>query len=129
MLLHCQLGSIVPMINMHLSLRVSGSPFVPGRCLCPETQNAVRGQLKDLAVLPKSHNCDRNTVIVTLKKNSELVCLNPEAPLGKLLIRCWNRAKNLGRDVRLCLKRRRRRGQQHPRQRKRGHSRRLTSSN
>ncbi|XP_071377461.1 C-X-C motif chemokine 10-like [Centroberyx affinis] len=113
-----------------ITVRESDSTFVPGRCLCPETQNAVRGPLKDLTVFLKNPNCDKNTVIVTLKKNSEPVCLNPESPMGKQLIRCWNRATKLGRDVRLCLKRRRRGNQrQRSRQRNRGHNRRTASSN
>ncbi|XP_077585998.1 C-X-C motif chemokine 10-like [Stigmatopora nigra] len=87
------------------------STFVPGRCLCPETQAGVRGRLQELTVYPKNPNCDKVTVIVTLKRNSEPVCLTPDAAMGKQLIRCWNRAKTLGRNTKLCLRRRRRRGQ------------------
>ncbi|XP_071769697.2 C-X-C motif chemokine 10-like [Centroberyx gerrardi] len=113
-----------------LTARESDSTFVPGRCLCPETQNAVKGHLKNLTVIPKSPNCDENTVIVTLRKNSEDVCVNPESPMGIQLIRCWNRATKLGRDVTLCLKRKRRSNQrQRSRQRNRGQNRRAASSN
>ncbi|XP_054655169.1 C-X-C motif chemokine 11-like [Dunckerocampus dactyliophorus] len=94
------------------------STFVPGRCLCPETQAALRGKLKELNVYPKSPTCDKVTVIVTLKSNNEPVCLSPDAPMGKQLIRCWTRANSLGRNVKLCLRRRRRRRQrQHSRHR------------
>ncbi|XP_061693026.1 C-X-C motif chemokine 9-like [Syngnathoides biaculeatus] len=96
------------------------STFVPGRCLCPETQVGVRGKLQDLTVYPKSPNCDKVTVIVTLKSSNEPVCLTPDAPMGKQLIRCWIRAKTLGRNVKLCLRRRRRRRGQRQRSRHRG---------
>ncbi|XP_061645023.1 C-X-C motif chemokine 11-like [Phyllopteryx taeniolatus] len=85
------------------------STFVPGRCLCPETQAGVRGKLQELTVYPKNPNCDKVTVIVMLKSSNEPVCLSPDAPMGKQLIRCWNRAKTQGRNVKLCLRRRRRR--------------------
>ncbi|XP_070772279.1 C-X-C motif chemokine 11-like [Enoplosus armatus] len=113
-----------------ITVRESDGTFVPGRCLCPQTQPGVRGQLRELTVYHKSPSCDKITVIVTLRSNNEPVCLNPEAPMGKQLIRCWNRAHKVGRDVKLCLKRRRRgRGQkQRPRQRNRGHNRKSSSS-
>ncbi|XP_061815326.1 C-X-C motif chemokine 11-like [Nerophis lumbriciformis] len=85
------------------------STFVPGRCLCPETQTAVRGRLKELNVYPKSPNCHKVTVIVTLKNNNEPVCLSPDAPMGKQLIKCWKRSNSLGRNVKNCLRRKRRR--------------------
>ncbi|KAM3862935.1 C-X-C motif chemokine 10-like [Diretmus argenteus] len=121
----CQLA-FLSLCCVLITVRESASgTFVPGRCMCPETQNGVRGPLKDLKVVPRGPSCDRDTVIVTLKKNSELVCLNPEAPFGKQLMRCWRRATTKGRDVKLCLKRRR--GQK-SRQRNGGHSRRVKSS-
>ncbi|XP_040034616.2 C-X-C motif chemokine 5 [Gasterosteus aculeatus] len=91
------------------TVRESDGTFVPGRCLCPHSQPGLRGKLKALTVYPKSPSCDRLTVIVTLQSTNESVCLNPEAPMGKQLIHCWNRAQKLGRDVKLCLRRRRRR--------------------
>ncbi|XP_037637481.1 C-X-C motif chemokine 5-like [Sebastes umbrosus] len=120
-----------------ITVRESDSTFVPGRCLCPQTQPGVRGQLKELSVYPKSPSCDKVTVIVTLKSNNEPVCLDPGAPMGRQLTRCWNRAHRLGRDVTLCLKRRRRGGrgrgrggQRHrSRQRSPGHNRKASSSN
>uniref|UniRef100_A0A8C6TUQ5 Chemokine interleukin-8-like domain-containing protein n=1 Tax=Neogobius melanostomus TaxID=47308 RepID=A0A8C6TUQ5_9GOBI len=75
-----------------LSVRQSGSTYVPGRCLCPRTQPGVRGP-------------DRMTVIVTLKKSNEPVCISPDGLMGKQLIRCWNRAHKLGRNVKVCLRR------------------------
>ncbi|XP_054456436.1 C-X-C motif chemokine 11-like [Anoplopoma fimbria] len=111
-----------------ITVRESDSTFVPGRCLCPHTQPGVRGQLKELTVYPKSPNCDRVTVIVTLKSTNDPVCLNPEGRLGKQLIRCWNRAHELGRNVMLCLKRRKR-GRGRQRQRSRGLNRKTSSSN
>ncbi|XP_041645404.1 C-X-C motif chemokine 10-like [Cheilinus undulatus] len=110
---------------------IAAGSFVPGRCLCPDTQNGVRGQLKELSVYPKSASCNKITVIVTLRSNNETRCLNPDTPLGKQLIRCWNKAQKLGRDPKLCLKRRRRgRGgqRQRSRQRIRGHNRKSSSS-
>ncbi|XP_026211109.1 C-X-C motif chemokine 10-like [Anabas testudineus] len=92
-----------------ITVRESDSTFVPGKCLCPQTQQGVRGQLKELAVFHKSPSCNKVTVIVTLKHNSEQVCLNPEAAMGKQLVRCWNRAQKMNSDPKVCLKRRRRR--------------------
>ncbi|KAF7219911.1 C-X-C motif chemokine 9 [Nothobranchius furzeri] len=108
-----------------------GTQYVPGRCLCPQTQSGVRGQLKELRVLPQSATCGNVTIIVTLKSNDYDVCLNPNAPMGKQLLRCWNRAQKLGRDVKVCLKRRRRRRGQRQKQnlRAQGHKRRGLSSN
>ncbi|XP_030297366.1 C-X-C motif chemokine 9 [Sparus aurata] len=107
------------------------SPFVPGRCSCPETQAGVKGQLKELIVYPKSPICDKVTVIVTLRSN-ETVCLSPDGAMGTQLIRCWNRAHKLGRETKLCLRRRRRgrgRGQrQRSRQRSRSQIRKASSS-
>ncbi|XP_059179771.1 C-X-C motif chemokine 11-like [Centropristis striata] len=102
-----------------ITVKESDSQFVPGRCLCPQTQPGVRGQLKELTVYPKSPSCHKVTVIVTLKHNNNPVCLNPEGPMGKQLIRCWNRANKLGRDVKTCLKRRRRGGREGQRKRQR----------
>ncbi|XP_017268577.1 C-X-C motif chemokine 9 [Kryptolebias marmoratus] len=116
------------------AVRESEGVYVPGRCLCPQTQSGIRGQLKELTIYPKSATCSNVTVIVTLTRNNTAVCLDPKAPFGKQLIRCWNRAMKMGRDVKLCLKRRRRRGgrrqrqQQRQQQRPRGHNRRALSS-
>ncbi|TDH01183.1 hypothetical protein EPR50_G00178010 [Perca flavescens] len=127
----CQLA-FLSLCCLLITVRESDSTFVPGRCSCPQTQRGVRGQLKELKVYPKSPNCDKVTVIVTLK-NYHQVCLNPEAPMGKQLIHCWNRAHKIGREVKLCLKRRRRGGKggqrQRSRQRSRGHNRKSSSSN
>nr|ALI94170.1 cxcl9 protein [Larimichthys crocea] len=101
----------------------SDSTFVPGRCLCPEAQQGVRGQLKDFTVYPKSPRCHKVTVIVILKSNNSQVCLDPEGRMGKQLTRCWNKAKKLGRDVKLCLGRRRGKGVQRRRQKSRNQSR------
>nr|XP_020457367.1 C-X-C motif chemokine 9-like [Monopterus albus] len=111
-----------------ITVRDSDSSFVPGRCLCPETQAGIRGHLKELTVFPKSPSCNKFTVIVTLKNNQQ-VCLDPEGAMGKQLIRCWKRSHSMGRDAKLCLRRRRRaRGQrQRPRQRSRGHSRKASA--
>ncbi|XP_072292840.1 C-X-C motif chemokine 10-like [Eucyclogobius newberryi] len=118
----CQFGVLIVLFTL-LSVRQSGSTFVPGRCLCPRTQPGVRGPFKELSVYPKSPSCDKMTVIVTLKRNNEPVCVSPEGPMGKQMIRCWNRAHKLGRNVKLCLRRSRRRAKgqrQRPRQRHRG---------
>ncbi|XP_045926321.1 C-X-C motif chemokine 9-like [Micropterus dolomieu] len=126
----CQL-TFLSLCCVLIAVRESDSTFVPGRCLCPQTQPGVRGHLKEITVYPKRPGCDKFTVIVTLRSNQP-VCLNPEAPMGKQLIRCWKRTHKLGRDVKLCLRRMRRgRGgqRQRSRQRSRGHNRKASSSN
>ncbi|KAM4598780.1 uncharacterized protein V3H82_021583 [Fundulus diaphanus] len=125
----CQLA-FLSLCCLLTAVRETDGTYVPGRCLCPETIRSVRGQLSDLKIYHKSATCNNVTVIVTLKRNNSNVCLNPEAPLGKQLLRCWNRAQNLGRDVKVCLRRRRRRGGQSQRrqQKARRHTRRGSSS-
>ncbi|XP_015233099.1 PREDICTED: C-X-C motif chemokine 10-like [Cyprinodon variegatus] len=124
----CQL-SFLSLCCLLLAVRETESTYFPGRCLCPETQTGVRGQLIDLKVYPKSATCSNITVIVTLRRNNLNVCLNPEAAMGKQLIRCWNRAQKLGRDVKVCLRRRRRAvPRQRPQQKARRHNRRASSS-
>ncbi|AWP14061.1 CXC chemokine [Scophthalmus maximus] len=127
----CQLA-FLSLCCVLITVRELDGSFVPGRCLCPQTQSGIRGQLKELSVYQKSPSCDKVTVIVTMKSNNEQVCLSPEAPLGKQLIHCWNRAHKLDRDVKLCLRRRRRgRGgkRQRSRQRSRGNTAKVSSSN
>nr|XP_046258890.1 C-X-C motif chemokine 11-like [Scatophagus argus] len=127
----CQLA-FLSLCCVLITVKESGSTFVPGRCLCPQTEPGVRGQLKELKVFPKSPICDKITVIVTLRSNNMTVCLNPEARMGKQLIRCWNRVNESGHDTKLCLKRMRRaRGsrRQRARQRSRGLRGRASSSN
>ncbi|GAA6213836.1 C-X-C motif chemokine 11-like [Lates japonicus] len=110
-----------------IAVRDSDSTFVPGRCLCPHTVPGVRGELEELNVYRKSPSCNKVTVIVTLK-NNKLVCLNPVAPMGRQLIRCWNRVHRMGLDIKRCLKRRRQgRGRgggqhQHSQQRSQGNN-------
>nr|AMS37706.1 chemokine CXCL9 [Paralichthys olivaceus] len=111
-----------------ITVNESEGTFVPGRCLCPQSQSRIRGHLKELTVYHKSPSCNTVTVIVTLKRNNELVCLNPEAPLGKQLIHCWNRAHKLGHDVKLCLKRRRGRGRKRMRSRQRSQGQNMRAS-
>ncbi|KAK5853962.1 hypothetical protein PBY51_015070 [Eleginops maclovinus] len=126
----CQLA-FLSLCCVLITVKESDSTYVPGRCLCPQTQSGVRGKLKELTVYQKSPNCATVTVIVILKSNNKAVCLNPESPMGKQLIRCWNRSHILGRDVKLCLKRRRGRGgqRQHSGQRNRTQSRKAPSLN
>ncbi|XP_026164741.1 C-X-C motif chemokine 9-like [Mastacembelus armatus] len=115
-----------------ITVRESRSAFVPGRCLCPVSIPGVRGQLKELKVYPTSPSCDKFTVIVTLKSTNEQICLKPDGPMGKQLIRCWRRSQNMGRDTKMCLKRlRRRRGgqRQKPQQRSRSHKKKASSPN
>ncbi|XP_029376258.1 C-X-C motif chemokine 11 [Echeneis naucrates] len=110
----CSLPSICQLAFLSLccaliAVRESDSTFVPGRCRCPISQDGIKGQLKGLTVYQKSPTCNKITVIVTLKSKNEQVCLNPEALMGKQLIRCWNRVHSMGHDVTLCLRRRRNR--------------------
>ncbi|KAM9848100.1 growth-regulated alpha protein-like [Aulostomus maculatus] len=117
----CQLA-FLGICGVLITVKELDSTYVPGRCLCPQTQAGVRGQLQDLKVYPKSPSCNNVTVIVTLKSNNRDVCLDPDAQLGKQLVRCWKRAHSLGRNVKLCLRRKRRRGRgQRQRSRKRSH--------
>uniref|UniRef100_A0A3B4B9I3 Chemokine interleukin-8-like domain-containing protein n=1 Tax=Periophthalmus magnuspinnatus TaxID=409849 RepID=A0A3B4B9I3_9GOBI len=114
----CQFGFLIVLCTL-LSVRQSGSTFVPGRCLCPKTQLSVRGPLKELSVFHRSPSCDKITVIVTMKRDNAAVCLSPEGQMAKQLIRCWNKAHKLGRNVKVCLRRNRRRTKGHQRQRQR----------
>ncbi|XP_075874761.1 growth-regulated alpha protein-like [Nelusetta ayraudi] len=126
----CQLA-LLSLCCVLMAVRESDGSFVPGRCLCPSTQDGVRGPLKDLKVYPRSPSCDKVTVIVTLKSDSQEVCINPNSPVGKKLVRCWNRAQKQGRDAKLCLKRRRkgkgRPAQMQFRSRSRGQNRKTSS--
>ncbi|KAM4729944.1 growth-regulated alpha protein [Anableps anableps] len=112
------------------AVRETDGTYVPGRCLCPQTVKRLRGQITDLKIYPTSATCSKITVIVTLKRNNSNVCLNPEAPIGQQLIRCWKRAQKLGRDVKVCLRRRRERSGRHQRLQKkaRRHTSRTSSS-
>ncbi|XP_040905045.1 C-X-C motif chemokine 6-like [Toxotes jaculatrix] len=113
-----------------IAVRELDSTFVPGRCMCPNSELGVRGKLKELLVFQKSPSCNKVTVIVTLSNNDK-VCLNPEAQMGRQLVRCWNRVHRLGRNPKLCLTRRRkgRAGpSQQSRQRNRGRNMKASSS-
>ncbi|XP_014838033.1 PREDICTED: C-X-C motif chemokine 10-like [Poecilia mexicana] len=125
----CQLA-LLSLCCLLTTVRETEGTYVPGRCLCPETTKRVRGQLTDLKIYPASATCSNITVIVTLKSNNSNVCLNPEAPMGKQLIRCWERTQKLGSDIKVCLRRRRRRGGRRPRpqQKAREQTRRASSS-
>ncbi|KAK5882369.1 hypothetical protein CesoFtcFv8_020960 [Champsocephalus esox] len=126
----CQLA-FLSLCCVLITVRESDGTYVPGRCMCPQAQPGVRGKLKELTVHKNSSSCDKVTVIVVLKSNNRVVCLSPLSPMGKQLIHCWNRSHELGRDVTLCLKRRRRRGErggQRQRQRSRTQSGKASSS-
>ncbi|XP_007546145.1 C-X-C motif chemokine 10-like [Poecilia formosa] len=125
----CQLA-LLSLCCLLTTVRETEGTYVPGRCLCPETTKRVRGQLTDLKIYPASATCSNITVIVTLKSNNSNVCINPEAPMGKQLIRCWERTQKLGSDMKVCLRRRRRRGgrQPRPQQKARDQTRRASSS-
>ncbi|KAI9535268.1 hypothetical protein NQZ68_002822 [Dissostichus eleginoides] len=123
----CQLA-FLSLCCVLITVRESDSTYVPGRCMCPQTQPGVRGKLKELTVYQKSPSCDKVTVIVVLTSNNTAVCLSPVSPMGQQLIRCWNRSHKLGRDVTLCLKRRRRGGRGGQRQRSGQRSRKASSS-
>lgn len=45
------------------AVRESEGAYVPGRCLCPQTQAGIRGQMKDLIVYEKSATCSNITVM------------------------------------------------------------------
>ncbi|XP_005940746.1 C-X-C motif chemokine 9 [Haplochromis burtoni] len=121
--------AILSLCCVLITVRESSSTFIPGRCVCPKTQQGVRGQLKALKVLLPSSTCHNVTVIVTLQRNNKSLCLNPEAPMAKQLIRCWLRVQQLGRDAKLCLQRKKRRGdqRQQTRQRRKGQNRKVSS--
>uniref|UniRef100_A0A3P9JZ48 Chemokine interleukin-8-like domain-containing protein n=1 Tax=Oryzias latipes TaxID=8090 RepID=A0A3P9JZ48_ORYLA len=115
----CQLA-LLSLLCLLQAVRETDGVYVPGRCLCPQTIPGVRGRLEELLVLPRSASCNTITVIVTMMNNAR-VCLNPEQPMAKQLIRCWDRSERLGLDKKRCLKRRRvRKGGRQQRQRRRG---------
>ncbi|XP_010868495.1 eotaxin [Esox lucius] len=87
-----------------LSVQVSEGQFVPGRCECYNTNKRVTGQLSDLRVIPQSHTCTTDQIIVVMKTNKS-VCVDPTGKLGKQLLRCWRNAKDKGVDVKRCLNR------------------------
>lgn len=49
--------------NPVCAARESDGTFVPGRCLCPQTQDRIRGQPKELTVHQRSPSCDKVTVM------------------------------------------------------------------
>ncbi|XP_078261980.1 alveolar macrophage chemotactic factor-like [Rhinoraja longicauda] len=56
------------------------------RCINHTTQFIHPRQMNDLDLIPNGPHCSRVEIIVTLKTGRK-VCLNPEAPWVKLLIR------------------------------------------
>uniref|UniRef100_A0A3P9B522 Uncharacterized LOC101482243 n=1 Tax=Maylandia zebra TaxID=106582 RepID=A0A3P9B522_9CICH len=67
--------AILSLCCVLITVRESSSTFIPGRCVCPKTQQGVRGQLKALKVLLPSSTCHNVTVIVTLQRNNKSLCL------------------------------------------------------
>ncbi|KAK0137948.1 hypothetical protein N1851_025824 [Merluccius polli] len=89
----CQLA-VLSFCCALITVRESDSSFVPGRCVCPETNSRVRGMLKNFTVVAKNPKCDKVTLIVVLN-NSKQVCLDPNKRQGRQLVQCWNRLEEL----------------------------------
>uniref|UniRef100_A0A4W5LX67 Chemokine interleukin-8-like domain-containing protein n=1 Tax=Hucho hucho TaxID=62062 RepID=A0A4W5LX67_9TELE len=109
----CLLASL----SLYCLLLTGEGQFVPGRCECYDTKTTVRGPLSDFKVILKGFACSTDQIIVVMKKTSEPVCVNPTGPLGKQLLRCWNKTIRRG-DKKRCLRRWRGQGKQGQRQRK-----------
>nr|XP_024660486.1 uncharacterized protein LOC101482243 [Maylandia zebra] len=127
--------AILSLCCVLITVRESSSTFIPGRCVCPKTQQGVRGQLKALKVLLPSSTCHNVTVIVTLQRNNKSLCLIRCCGLAHLFLNCAplcfspSRVQQLGRDAKLCLQRKKRRGgqRQQTRQRRKGQNRKVSS--
>ncbi|KAJ8250757.1 hypothetical protein COCON_G00226790 [Conger conger] len=86
--------------------QVGGSAFVPARCSCPATYTNMRLKLTDFTVISKGSHCSADEIIVRLERNNKEVCLSPEGPRGKRLLKCWNRIQENGGNKKKCLRRR-----------------------
>nr|XP_005157000.1 growth-regulated alpha protein-like [Danio rerio] len=95
-----------------LTAQVVESQHVPKTCQCPQVQKRVRGPFSDLRITPKGPSCLQNEIIVTPKKTNKPVCLSPEGPQGKSLMKCWNRTQKAGINHKICLRPRQRKGKQ-----------------
>ncbi|KAJ8014037.1 hypothetical protein DPEC_G00036090 [Dallia pectoralis] len=84
-----------------LSAEVGHGQYVPGRCECYETMKRVKGKLSDLKVIPKSHTCNTDQIIVMVK--TQQVCVDPTGRLGKQLLRCWQKVKARNGNMKRCL--------------------------
>uniref|UniRef100_A0A671QIR3 Chemokine interleukin-8-like domain-containing protein n=1 Tax=Sinocyclocheilus anshuiensis TaxID=1608454 RepID=A0A671QIR3_9TELE len=82
------------------------SQYVPKTCQCPQVKQRVKGLFSDFKVTLKGPNFTR-------QKNNSLVCLSPDGPQGKRLLKCCMQKD--GKDSKKCI----RRQKQKPRRRNR----------
>ncbi|XP_036430069.1 C-X-C motif chemokine 9 [Colossoma macropomum] len=88
-----------------LTAQVGDSQHVPTRCICHKSMSAVRGPFSDYKVLLQGPGCDKDVIIVRLKGNNQEVCLSPNGPQGKRLLKCWRKMQKKGEDAKKCIKR------------------------
>ncbi|KAJ8418181.1 hypothetical protein AAFF_G00138900, partial [Aldrovandia affinis] len=91
---------------------VGEGTFVPSRCRCPEAYRVVRGPFVNFAVHPKGPHCSTDEIIVMLKRTKKEVCLSPDGPQGRKLLKCWNRVNQNGGNKNKCLRKRNQKKQQ-----------------
>ncbi|XP_016366750.1 C-X-C motif chemokine 9-like [Sinocyclocheilus rhinocerous] len=102
-------------LSILLTVQVVESQYVPKTCQCPQVKQRVKGPFSDFKVTLKRPNCLQDEIIVTRQKNNSLVCLSPDGPQGKRLLKCWQSMQNDGKDSKKCI----RRQKQKPRRRNR----------
>ncbi|KAL7889993.1 hypothetical protein AOLI_G00022510 [Acnodon oligacanthus] len=88
-----------------LTAQAGESQHVPTRCECQRSMPAVRGPFSDIEVSLKGPGCVKDEIIVTLKRNNKKVCISPNGPQGKRLLKCWHKMQKKGEDVKKCIQR------------------------
>ncbi|XP_058651710.1 C-X-C motif chemokine 9 [Onychostoma macrolepis] len=100
-------------LSILLTVQVVESQYIPKTCQCPQVKQRVKGPFSDFKVTLKGPNCLQDEIIVTQQqKNNSLVCLSPNGPQGKRLLKCW---RSMQKDSKKCI----RRQNQKPRRRNR----------
>uniref|UniRef100_A0A673HGD5 C-X-C motif chemokine 9-like n=1 Tax=Sinocyclocheilus rhinocerous TaxID=307959 RepID=A0A673HGD5_9TELE len=84
--------------TLSILLTVVESQYVPKTCQCPQVKQRVKGPFSDFKVTLKRPNCLQDEIIVTRQKNNSLVCLSPDGPQGKRLLKCWQSKKCIRRQ-------------------------------
>ncbi|XP_066549918.1 chemokine (C-X-C motif) ligand 18a, duplicate 1 [Amia ocellicauda] len=85
--------------------QITEASFVRERCDCVNTVDCVqKRKISNFTVIEKSSQC-KNVQIILNIRNKQLLCLNPNKKLGKILQRCWHRTKNSPERNKVCLQR------------------------
>uniref|UniRef100_A0A672Q9Q0 C-X-C motif chemokine 9-like n=1 Tax=Sinocyclocheilus grahami TaxID=75366 RepID=A0A672Q9Q0_SINGR len=100
-------------LNINILCQKHLLQYVPKTCQCPQVKQRVKGLFSDFKVTLKGPNCLQDEIIVTRQKNNSLVCLSPDGPQGKRLLKCCMQKD--GKDSKKCI----RRQKQKPRRRNR----------